>query len=311
VDKDLSFDLKVNIETHFHLLFFSSKTDFVPIAAKNMPKTKPKSKPIRKKTVFKKVSRPWLIRDIKPSDLPEVYKLLSEKFPKEAIVEGKLWYGLETEGPRGQSVINRLNEVLGMNHWHYEYNVEDEKRGNMWAAVCGMKLEIGNWKTVRTKASTPETVHKIDVDTDKTVFIPLASRSWIGGVMHISRSEAKKGAITNALKKCAAAFGVGKEIYERLSEPEFEEQKEGIVEVEPKADDNKILWPEAPVNEQPLEVKEKGDLYADLLTELNSVQDKETLIKAQEMMDKVKNDLTPEQLAEAVRIFADLKKKYS
>jgi hypothetical protein len=272
-----------------------------------MPKKKAQPKPTpkkstRKKPGRKKVERPWLTRDINPRDLPEIYKLLSKEFPKEAIVKGKLWYGLETEGPRGQSVINRLNEVLGISHWHYEYNVEDETKGKLWSATCGMTLAIGNW-SVEKEEGGPRMNPK---------FVPLASRSWVGGVSHLSRSEAKKGAITNTLKKCAAAFGVGKEIYERLKEPEFEEQKEEkVIEVEPKKEtDNEILWPKVPVNEQLLEVKEKGDSYADLLTELNSVQDKETLTKAQETMDKVKGQLTAEQLTEAVRIFADLKKKY-
>lgn len=257
---------------------------------------------------------PWLARDIKPSDLPRIYKLLSVAFPKNAIVKGKLWYGLETEGPRGQSVINRLNEVLGINHWHYEYTVEDEKGGSMWRVMCNLKLMIGNWKfidrmnAVGAPASSKSGNYAVEIENPRSMFIPIAVRSWIGGVSHLSRSEARKGAITNSLKKCAAAFGVAKEVYERLKEPEFEDQEEEkTVEVGPK-----VKKPEMkPVNEQPLEVKKKGDVYAQLLTEFNSVQDKETLLKAKEYMDKVKGQLTPEQLAEAIGKFANFQKKFN
>lgn len=278
-----------------------------------MPKAKPKPKAKKK---AKPKGHTWLTRDVRESDLPEIYKLLSEKFPENAIVKGKLWYGLETEGPKGQSVINRLNEVLGINHWHYEYNVEDEKRGNMWAVTCGITLMMGNWKflgqeEIKTR-SEGDPVFR-NTNNVQSVFVPLAVRSWIGGVSHLSRSEAKKGAITNTLKKCAAAFGVGKEVYERLSEPEFEKefekQEEDAITVEESTGTKEIEM--KPVNEHPLEVEKKGDVYAQLLTELNSVQDKETLAKAQEMMDRVKGQLTATQLAEAIRIFANLKKKFT
>ncbi|MFW6173776.1 MAG: hypothetical protein ACOC5T_08530 [Elusimicrobiota bacterium] len=275
-----------------------------------MPKTKTKRKtkpkPTRKKSTSSKSGRPWLTRDIKPNDLPNVYKLLSEKFPKEAIVEGRLWYGLETEGPRGQSVINRLNEVLGLNHWHYEYNIEDELRGKLWSATCGLTLMIGNWKTIKAKASSSET---IDVGIDKTVFIPLVSRSWVGGVSHMSRSEAKKGAITNTLKKCAAALGVAKDIYERLAEPEFDSEQEVIEEKNKTQTDKKAK--KSPINEKPLQVNKKGDSYAQLLTELNSVQDKESFLKVKKKIDEAKNNITASQLQEAVKIFVSLKKKYN
>lgn len=276
---------------------------------KTQPKTKPKTVP--KARAMKPRVSPWLSRDITVKDMPEIYELLKKPFPKEDIVKGKMWYGLETEGVRVQTVIDRLNDVLGINHWDYKYATTDEARGKMWAAKCDLTLEIGNWRFIEGTEPNNATKTALELQNENcSKFVLLASRSYTGGCNHMSRQESHKGAITNTLKKCASTFGVAREVYKGIADPDFETtdsddtipQKEEDVKTESKLS--------KPANEHEIPIETEGYTFKNLLTELNSVRDKPTFAKAKEMMDQVKNQLEPEQLTVAVSSLVELEKKF-
>lgn len=244
----------------------------------NIPKTIP----------IPETPKPWLSRDITTEDLPMIYKMLKEPFPIEAIKEGQTHYGLKVRGVRSQYIVDRLNDVLGVNHWTYRYNSVDEPRGKVYSAKCDIVIEIGNFLG--------------------GTFVPVASRPHVGGCNHIDKYEAHKGAITNAMKKCASMFGVASDIYKGLTDPDLIENGQTYEEMP----ESQYVFEDIPIvqGEELLPMGEKGDAFSLLLTELNSVKDKTTFVKAKEMMDKVSGELTAEQMATIVGAIVELEKKY-
>jgi len=68
--------------------------------------------------------------------------------------------------------------------------------------------------------------------------------------------------------------------------------------------------PKPIVKKQALPISERGDNFAQLLTEFNSVKDKGTYILAKAKMDEVKSDLSAEQVVEAVKHLTRLEKEF-
>jgi hypothetical protein len=160
----------------------------------------------------------------------------------------------------------------------------------MYSAKCDITMEIGNF--------------------EDGVFVPMASHSYVGGVDNISKFEAHKGAITNAMKKCASMFGIASDIYKGISDPDLIENGGQVYEEVVETYTDKAVPTVQTEEDEPLPITERGDIFSQLLTELNSVKDKDTYMKAKDMMDSVSSDLEPEQLEMAVKALVDLAKKY-
>lgn len=267
-----------------------------------------------KKTAKKQVKKnnkkfAWLEREIKPADLPAIYQELEKPLPQEAIKRGRTTYGMEIFGNKYQYVVNRLNRVVGMNHWHYVIiKLEDERLERIWQARCEMVLCLGNWTTFQDEITNEKTGEEPSVTTfpkTRTDFIPLIQHSHEGGCNNGCRYEARKGAITNTLKKCAAMFGVGREAYEGMEDPDLTEEKP-----EEKPKDEKVIEKKA----EPMPMKEgteaQQDVFKFLLTDLNSIKSREDLLSIEEKIDKNKSNLTASQMTKVIEILAELKKKH-
>ena len=132
----------------------------------------------------------------------KIYQQLAAPFPEQAIqrTEGKLTgRGYDTSGIGYQFIANRLNEVLGVGGWraHRTVVVKEVTRSNgrpAFEAICDITLELGEW-----------------VSGDFQVF---AESLADGGHLASSEADARKGSYTNAFKKAAAFFGVGRQAYE-------------------------------------------------------------------------------------------------
>ncbi len=122
--------------------------------------------------------------------------LLSKPLPKEAIQRTKkedTRKGYDTTGYGYQYAINRFNEIYG------------DKWGFTWEII---KELSGNYKT-----GTPywEITVKLGI---YIIGVIDNYRYCVGGHISVLHADALKGAITNAFKKTASFWGVGKEAYE-------------------------------------------------------------------------------------------------
>jgi len=132
----------------------------------------------------------------------KIYAALAAPFPEHCIqrTEGRVTgRGYDTTGIGYQHIANRLNEVLGVGGWraHRTVTVKEITRSNgrpAFEAICDITLELGEW-----------------VNGDFVVF---AESLADGGHLAGSEADARKGAYTNAFKKAAAFFGVGRQAYE-------------------------------------------------------------------------------------------------
>lgn len=126
----------------------------------------------------------------------EVYQKLSAPFSQDAIQRTKkeeTRKGYDTTGIGYQYCVNRFNEVLGLDGWGYDYSVIKEKEGTFKSGTSffEMTVEVAIWVGCKDNV-----------------------RKCVGGHISSSYSDALKGAITNAFKKTAAFWGVGKQAYE-------------------------------------------------------------------------------------------------
>ncbi len=124
------------------------------------------------------------------------YEKLSEIMPKEAIQTTKKELtkkGYDTVGYGYQYLVNRFNEILGFENWGYDYKIVREKAGNFKSGMpfSEITVELGIW--VQAKDNV---------------------RKCAGGHISTSYSDALKGAITNAFKKTAGFWGVGRQAFE-------------------------------------------------------------------------------------------------
>ena len=132
----------------------------------------------------------------------KIYQLLAAPFPDHCIqrTEGRLTgRGYDTTGIGYQHIANRLNEVLGVGGWraHRTVVVKEVTRANgrpAFEAIADITLELGSW--------------------ENGDFMVFAESLADGGHLASSEADARKGAYTNAFKKAAAFFGVGRQAYE-------------------------------------------------------------------------------------------------
>lgn len=134
----------------------------------------------------------------------KIYAALSAPFPEEAIerTDGRVTgRGYSTTGIKYQYVANRLCEVLGPGSFRAHRTVTVKtvttpKGRTAYEAICDLTLELGAW------------------DEGDGGFKVWAEALADGGHTSFSEADARKGAYTNAFKKAAAFFGVGKQAYE-------------------------------------------------------------------------------------------------
>lgn len=132
----------------------------------------------------------------------KIYAALAAPFPEHCIqrTEGPITgRGYDTSGIGYQFIANRLNEVLGVGGWraHRVITVKEITRSNgrpAFEAIADITLELGSW-----------------VDGN---FIVFAEALADGGHVASTEADAGKGAYTNAFKKAAAFFGVGRQACE-------------------------------------------------------------------------------------------------
>lgn len=156
---------------------------------------KPKKRKRRKKRKANNNSRL-----LKLTDFPRIYREFVKDLPKEALRVETLGDDTDILLYGYQFVINRLNEVVGFNHWNYKVIGEPDKemRDHFWWVSLSLELSLGNW-----------------IDGE---FKPLVSKFSYGSGIHESLGNALKGALTNGFKKAAAMYGIGKRAYEGLIE---------------------------------------------------------------------------------------------
>ena len=128
--------------------------------------------------------------------IKEMYEKLAAPFPDDAIQRTKgneTGRNYDTTGIAYQFVVNRLNEVAGLQGWNYTYDIVKELEGTFHSGKQSydLTLEISMW------VGDPGVVRKAP-----------------GGHRAAAYADAFKGALTNGLKKVAAMFGVGRQAYE-------------------------------------------------------------------------------------------------
>ena len=128
----------------------------------------------------------------------ELYKQLSAKLPKEAIQRSKgaeTRKGYDTTGYGYQYIVNRFNEVLGIGNWNWKFTEIERAKGQYRSG---------------------QEFYSITGEATITLFLgdKQITHSEFGGHRSADLTDAFKGASTNALKKTAAFFGVGKEAFE-------------------------------------------------------------------------------------------------
>jgi Rad52/22 family double-strand break repair protein len=118
--------------------------------------------------------------------LPEDVKTkLKEPLPREAVSPNPQKPGLSVI--KVIYVVERLNEVFGLNGWHVDNEV----------------VETGRMVVVRATLSIPQYAIAIE---------------QFGGNDNPDRGDAYKGACTDALSKCASYLGIGMDVYKGLYE---------------------------------------------------------------------------------------------
>jgi len=129
-----------------------------------------------------------------PKELTNLEKL-SLTLDKDAVQRTKketTKKGYDTTGYGYQFCVNRFNEVMGEN-WGFNYTIIKDLSGSysggkgFYDVTVDVEIWVGNRENVR---------------------------SCVGGHTSSIYADALKGAITNAFKKTAAFWGVGKEAYE-------------------------------------------------------------------------------------------------
>ena len=129
-----------------------------------------------------------------------IYKKLSKPLPKEAIQRTKkneTKKGYDTTGYGYQFIVNRFNEVLGIGGWGWDYKI--------------VKVVEGSYKTGQKF---------YEITAEATIKVEEPGHTEPGGHRSSNYPDALKGASTNAFKKTAAFYGVGKDAYEGSIDPD-------------------------------------------------------------------------------------------
>lgn len=156
--------------------------------------------------------------DIQSAIPKEITSALKEEFPRETHETKRQENGFIQTGIKPVYVIERLNEVLGIDGWDYE--ILDEVFTD-YEAMAKVRLNV------------------YMVDKTSLAKLLVASRVQWGGNQISNKkllSDAKKGAITNAICKAASLIDVAHQAYKGLLPP-VEEEGETITDEEAQAAD--------------------------------------------------------------------------
>jgi len=139
----------------------------------------------------------------------DIYRKLSEEIPPEAIQRTKsseTKKGYDTTGYGYQYAVNRFNDILGLDGWGYDWEIQKEIQGQWRSGGINYEIVVRLWIWIGDKAD---------------------ARPLSGSHLASSYGDALKGAITNAFKKTAAMWGVGKKAYEGTIDDDSQPRNEG------------------------------------------------------------------------------------
>lgn len=179
---------------------------------------------------------------LKPADLPKAYL----EFRKDIDVAGlqsssatQTKKGYDTLGYGYAWITERLNDVIGPNCWRIiptevKHVESKSKNGNtMHSVSIDVALQLGNWKTndrkVIRKVTSPDgTIEETEEVINAVEFDVLAAFVGYGWHKALSLTDARKGALTNGLKKAAGMFGVGNDAYKKNIDEENQEVQDAL-----------------------------------------------------------------------------------
>lgn len=136
----------------------------------------------------------------------DVFAKLSAGLPSAAVQRTKASEtrkGYDTDGYGYAWVCDRLNEVLGVGGW----------------ALDEISSNLTPYKTQRGRDMFACT-SKVRITLVESGRKTEAHREMWGGHDSMTEADARKGAFTNAFKKCAALFGVGNDAYRGMLDPD-------------------------------------------------------------------------------------------
>lgn len=149
--------------------------------------------------------------------MKEIYERLSAPLSKEAIQKAskeETRKGYDTIGYKYQYVINRLNEVCGIDGWNFTWKI--------------LKMIEGTWrKKIGSNQWIDVPNFEITVEIKMWIINPEIKRPCAGTHLSVSFGNALKGAITSGLKKTAALFGVGRQAFEQSLDEDLEHREHG------------------------------------------------------------------------------------
>ncbi len=129
-------------------------------------------------------------------------ELLEAPLPEEAVqraLKSQTHKAIDMTGFKYQYCVDRMNAVFGPDDWSLRFwveSVDDIKFGDKDAFEAVVQCTIGIRKPI----------------SDKT-YTDIIEKQSFGGHQSFTRTDAIKGAQTDALKKCLAFFGVGADAY--------------------------------------------------------------------------------------------------
>jgi hypothetical protein len=116
--------------------------------------------------------------------------------------------GYDTTGYGYQSLVDRLNEVVGIGHWQAVITNEHYDIGKYSTGRAKHIYEL----TVRLELGYPE-FYKDEQGLTKRHWVTITEKDMVGTHESPTRGDAWKGAYTNGLKKCVGFYGPGADAY--------------------------------------------------------------------------------------------------
>lgn len=131
--------------------------------------------------------------------IDEVYKKLKADFPKEAYSVDNT-RGFPLTSIKAQYVIERLNDVLGLDGWSIDGEFEKDENGV--AFIGSLNVKIGDKEV--TRSGVGYGAYQKDKD---------------GNLKKSSIGDAFKSAMTDMISKTASHIGVGNEVFKGNVDP--------------------------------------------------------------------------------------------